>query len=125
MAALILLILFVLAWVVLIFPRQRELRRHQKLMGDLEVGDEVMMSSGIYGSIVELEGDYAQLQVADGLTLKIARRSIAAKVTEVGQTPPASEGQAVDGQAGEGLIDLSDTNGESGHETDRHEGNEA
>lgn len=102
MAALILLILFVLAWVVLILPRQRELRRHQRLMGQLVVGDEVMMSSGIYGTIVELDGDYARLEIADGVTVKIARRSIAATVAEptpprdgepeIGQTDPAEGG---------------------------------
>lgn len=87
MAALILLILFVLAWIILILPRQRELRRHQRLMGQLAVGDEVMMTSGIYGTIVELEGDYAQLEVAPGLTLKIARRSIAATVPDAPAAP--------------------------------------
>jgi len=98
MAALILLILFVLAWIILILPRQRELRRHQRLVNQLAVGDEVMMTSGIYGTIVELDGDYARLEVAPGVVLKIARRSIAAEVP-VGPAPsPPRDDEADIGQ---------------------------
>ena len=42
------IILFVLAWVVLILPKQRELKRHNALIEALEVGDEVMSGSGLY-----------------------------------------------------------------------------
>ncbi len=87
MAIILLLALTVLAWVVLILPRQRELKRHQALMGQLAVGDEVMMTSGIYGTIQEIDGEYVQLEIADGLQIKIAKRSVAARVET-----PTSEG---------------------------------
>ena len=35
MAILILLAFFILAWVVLIYPRQRELKRHQAVIASL------------------------------------------------------------------------------------------
>jgi preprotein translocase subunit YajC len=80
MQTLIFLLLIVMVWVVLIVPRQREMRRHRALMSQLEVGDEVMMGSGIYGTIRHLEGDHALLEVAPGTELRVARRAIAARV---------------------------------------------
>ncbi len=85
MAILILLVFTLLAfWVVLILPRQRELKRHQALMDDLKVDDDVMMTSGIYGVICAIDGDYVQLEIADGVEIKIAKRSVAARVDPAG-----------------------------------------
>jgi preprotein translocase subunit YajC len=84
------IILFVLAWVVLILPKQRELKRHNALIEALEVGDEVMSGSGLYGTIVGIESDTVLLQVAPNVELKLARRAIAAKVLD-----PATDDTAV------------------------------
>ena len=89
MAALILLVLFVLMWIVLIVPRQREVRRHRRLVATLGVGDEVMTSSGIYGTINAVTDDEVRLEVAPGLELRVARRAVAAKVPE-----PAEQAEA-------------------------------
>ena len=80
MSTLLLLLLFVLAWVVLILPKQRELRRHNALLATLAEGDEVMSGSGIYGTITAIDGDVVYLEVADGIELKVARRAVASKV---------------------------------------------
>lgn len=76
-------------WIVLIVPRQREVRRHRQLVASLSVGDEVMTSSGIYGTISSLEPDEVRLEVAPGLELKMARRAVAAKVPEPAAAEPA------------------------------------
>jgi len=80
MSTLLLLLLFVLAWVVLILPKQRELRRHNALLATLAEGDEVMSGSGIYGTITAIDGDVVYLEVAEGIELKVARRAVASKV---------------------------------------------
>ncbi len=83
MSTILLLLLFVLAWVVLILPKQRELRRHNALLATLVEGDEVMSGSGIYGTITAIDGDVVYLEVAPGLELKVARRAVASKVAPV------------------------------------------
>ena len=88
MSLIIIAVLFVIAWVVLILPKQRELKRHNGLIASLEVGDEVMTGSGVYGTLVRIEADIVLLQVAPGVELKIARRAIAAKV---GDSAPESD----------------------------------
>lgn len=100
MGILIVLIFFAVAWVLLILPRQRELRRHQALMTQLEVGNEVIMSSGVYGTIRSIDGDHVMLEVAPGIELKIAKRAVAAKVDETADD--------------DGVVDLTDETGVEG-----------
>jgi preprotein translocase subunit YajC len=82
MSFLIIIILFVIAWVVLILPKQREVKRHNAFVQSLAIGDEVMTGSGIYGTLVEIDDAIVLLQVASGVELKIARRAIASKVVD-------------------------------------------
>jgi preprotein translocase subunit YajC len=82
MSFLIIIILFAVAWVVLILPKQRELKRHNAFVQSLAVGDEVMTGSGIYGTLVEVSEAMVLLQVAPGVEIKIARRAIASQVVD-------------------------------------------
>lgn len=82
MSFLIIIVLFVIAWVVLILPKQREVKRHASFVESLAIGDEVMAGSGIYGTLVEISDATVLLQVAPGVEVKIARRAIASRVGE-------------------------------------------
>ncbi|CAB4323436.1 MAG: preprotein translocase subunit YajC [Actinobacteria bacterium] len=93
MSIFFIIILFAVAWAVLILPKQRELKRHNALVASLQVGDEVMSGSGLYGTLVQLAEDTVVLQVAPGVELKLARRAIAAKVVP---TPVVDSGTVVD-----------------------------
>jgi preprotein translocase subunit YajC len=80
MSIVLLLVFFAVAWVLLILPRQRELRRHRALMEVLDVDDEVITASGLYGTIRAIDGEVVGLEVAPGIELRIAKRAVAAKV---------------------------------------------
>ncbi|MEX1216987.1 MAG: preprotein translocase subunit YajC [Acidimicrobiales bacterium] len=82
MSFLIIIILFAIAWVVLILPKQREVKRHGAFVQSLAIGDEVMTGSGIYGTLVEVDDATVVLQVAPGFEMKVARRAIASRVAE-------------------------------------------
>ena len=73
------------AFVWMAMRTQREVRRRREVQGDLGVGDEVMTTSGIYGHIERLDADHAWIEVAPGITIKMARRAVASKV--VGPSP--------------------------------------
>ena len=65
-----------LLWLLLVRPqakRQRELRHMQST---LEVGDEVLLASGVFGTIRGLDEDVAQVEIADGVTIKVARGAV-------------------------------------------------
>jgi preprotein translocase subunit YajC len=70
----------VIMWLFLIRPtsrRQKELRRMQS---SLAVGDEVMLTSGVYGTVRELADDLAHVEIADGVTIRVARGAIGSTV---------------------------------------------
>ena len=72
-----------LFWLFIIRPasqRQKELRRMQS---SLDVGSEVVLTSGVYGTVAQLEDDHLLLQVADGVVLKVARGAVGSVVTQV------------------------------------------
>ena len=100
MSFLIIIVLFVIAWVVLILPKQREVKRHNAFIQTLSIGDEVMSGSGIYGTLVEIDDATVLLQVAPGVEMKIARRAIASKVVD----PATVQTEAVE-DAGDGDSD--------------------
>ena len=52
----------------------------------LTVGDEVMLTSGIFGTVQAVEDDTISLLVADGVTLRVLRAAIG-KVTPVAEAP--------------------------------------
>lgn len=72
----ILPLVFGLMWLLVIRPRQRWERTHQELVASLEVGDEVVSSGGIYGRITAVEPDTVQLEVADGVEVRLARQAV-------------------------------------------------
>src|SRR6185312_4968556 len=72
----LLFLLPVIVLVLLMRQQQRRLRQHQMLIGSVEVGDEVVTTSGIFGTITSLDDETAQLEVAPGLALKVAKRAI-------------------------------------------------
>lgn len=95
MSFIIIIVLFVIAWVVLILPKQREVKRHNAFVESLATGDEVMTGSGIYGTLVRIDDATVLLQVAPGVELKVARRAIASRVVEPGaDAVAASDGSA-------------------------------
>lgn len=91
-------LMFLVFWVLIILPQQRRVRAHQALVRSIDVGDEVMTTSGLYGTIASLDEDDVVLEVAPGTTLRFARGAIAKKVVEPEPEPAAldDEDAAVD-----------------------------
>jgi preprotein translocase YajC subunit len=58
----ILAVTFVLLWVLFILPQQRRVRAHQALVASVEPGDEVVLSAGIHGRIVDLGAEDMTLE---------------------------------------------------------------
>ncbi len=81
MSLLILPIFFILIWALMIRPQQKRMKEHRALLASLEVGDEVVTSSGFYGVIAAFDGPTVFLEVADGVELKVTRESINELVT--------------------------------------------
>ena len=79
---------------LLIRPQRRRQREAVSLQQSVEVGDEVMTTSGLYGFVTGFEGDVAWLEIDDNVQIRIARQAIQRKVdTAKGETAvPTDDG---------------------------------
>ena len=86
-ALLVLAVTFVLLWVIFILPQQRRVRGHQALVASLEVGDEVVLTAGIYGRIVDIGPEDLTVEVAPGVVLRVARQAVLRRVEDATAEP--------------------------------------
>ncbi len=85
-ALLPLVAILALFWLMVVRPQQRRAKEVRNLQEAIEVGQRVMMSSGVFGTVTSLADDRARLEIAPGTEIEIARAAIA-KV----DTPPTGE----------------------------------
>jgi preprotein translocase subunit YajC len=71
-----------LFWLLLIRPASRRQKELRRLQNSLNVGDEVMLTSGIYGRLTAVEDDHLLVAVAEGVEVKLARGAIASIVRD-------------------------------------------
>jgi preprotein translocase subunit YajC len=74
--------LIVIFYFMLIRPQQKRMRQQMELMNSLRNGDDVVTSSGIYGTISELEDDTVILEVAEDVHIRVAKNAVARVLTE-------------------------------------------
>ncbi len=78
-----------LFWLLLIRPAQRRQRELGRMQSAADVGDEVMLTSGIYGTVTSVGDDRLGVQVAEGVVLEVVRGAIGSVVTKADE--PAGE----------------------------------
>lgn len=77
LAALIpLILIFVIFYFLLIRPQQKRMKEHRKLLDSLKRGDRVITAGGLYGTIVNIEGNVVTLELADKVRVKVNRNYI-------------------------------------------------
>ena len=74
-----------LFWFLMIRPAQRRQREVRQMQSSLVVGDEVMLTSGIYGVLQSLDDERVTRQIAPGVVVEVVRGAVGAKV------PPATD----------------------------------
>jgi preprotein translocase subunit YajC len=77
------LVLFVLAWFLLVLPSRRRQRAHRAMQDSVEIGDEIITAGGIHAIVRELEDEELRVEIAPGVLVKLDRRAIAAVAREV------------------------------------------
>jgi len=69
---------------LMIRPQRKRMQAQQVLLGSLEVGDEVMTSGGIFGTITEIDADedVVTVEIAPGTRVRMVRGGISRRLTE-------------------------------------------
>jgi preprotein translocase subunit YajC len=71
---------------IILLPMKRRQKKVQQFLDALKVGDRVVTSGGIFGSITKLGDRSVQLQIADKVRIEVSRAAI---VGYQGQEPVA------------------------------------
>src|SRR5512145_875432 len=61
---------------IILLPMKRRQKKVQEFLSALKVGDRVITSGGIFGSITKVNEQSVQLQVAQNVRLEVARSAI-------------------------------------------------
>jgi len=78
-----------LLWFFLIRPASRRQKDLARMQSALAVGDEVILTSGVFGTVTAAADDHALVEVATGVVIKVARGAVGQIVTKVDE--PAEE----------------------------------
>lgn len=69
--------IFAVMYFLIIRPQSKRQKEHQKFLGELKRGDEVITASGILGRIEGMTDMFVTLEIADGVRIKVLRAQIA------------------------------------------------
>jgi preprotein translocase subunit YajC len=74
----IMVLMLAVMYVLMIRPQRQRQAQQQSMIDGAEVGDDVLTTGGIYGTISQSEGDDIVVEIAQGVTVHMTRRGIAA-----------------------------------------------
>ena len=105
-------------YVLMIRPQRQRQAQQQSMLDNAGVGDDILTSGGIYGTITQVEGDDVVVELAPNLTVHMTRRGIAAVLPpEEDEEDEEDDEDAVDDEA---VIEAS-ANGDESAVTDGEE----
>jgi preprotein translocase subunit YajC len=70
------LLLFGVVYFVLILPQSRRRKQAAALQRAVEPGSRVLLTSGLYGTVVEVEDDALIIEAAEGIELRYAKAAV-------------------------------------------------
>jgi preprotein translocase subunit YajC len=85
------LLLIVLAfWLLVIRPARKRQQEMTRIQNSVTIGAEVMLGSGIFGTVVSVGDDTLTLAVAPGTEIKVARQAVVRVVDGTTPSGPAT-----------------------------------
>lgn len=79
-------------YVLVLMPMRRRQKKVSDFQSGLKVGDKVITTSGIYGSITKLDEKSVQVQIADKVRIEVARAAIGGYQGEEPVVPQSNGG---------------------------------
>jgi preprotein translocase subunit YajC len=77
MSFLPLIFIFVVFYFLLIRPQAKKAKEHKQMVEALAKGDEVVTNGGLLGRISKVGDSFIELDIADGVTVKVQRQAVA------------------------------------------------
>jgi len=70
------ILIFVIFYILIIRPQNKERRKHQELLDNLKSGDRVVTAGGIFGTIHSVTDESVQLKIGEKMKITVLRSAV-------------------------------------------------
>ena len=67
---------FIIMYFMIIRPQNKRVKEHKKLIDSLSNNTEVVISNGIMGKIKNIKDDTLELEISNGVSIKVRKNSV-------------------------------------------------
>jgi preprotein translocase subunit YajC len=85
------ILIFVIFYVVLMLPMQKQRKALAAMIENLKKGDKVVTSGGLFGEVTAVDGPTVMLRIADNVRVRIAKSAITGLEGEVDKSSDKSD----------------------------------
>ena len=78
---------------LMIRPQQKRLKEHRDMVAAIRRGDIIVTSGGIIGKVTKVDDQELQVEIADGVRIKVVRSTVS-EVRGKGEAAPAAKAKA-------------------------------
>ena len=75
-------LMFLVLYLLILRPQMKKQKQQQKMIDELEKGDQVVTSGGIHGQIQNIKDDIIVLKIADNVKIELSRSAVSRVVNK-------------------------------------------
>jgi len=75
-------LIFAIFYLVLLWPMRKQRKALQQMIENLQKGDRIVTTGGLYGEVAAVDGPTVLLKIADNVKVRIAKSAIAGLETD-------------------------------------------
>ncbi len=69
-------LIFVVFYFLLIRPQQKKAKEHREMVAAVTKGDEVVTNGGVLGKIIDVDDNFASVEIASGIIVRVQKAAI-------------------------------------------------
>jgi preprotein translocase subunit YajC len=96
-----LLLIVVAFWFLVIRPARKRQQDMSRIQGSVQIGSEVMLGSGLFGTVVGVGDETLELAIAPGTTVKVAKQAVVRIVEDEQDHGAPTQGDSTPGDTQE------------------------
>lgn len=83
-----LIVIFIIFYFLLIRPQQKRMKDHQKMLDNLQKGDQIITSGGLHGTVANIRGNEVDIKVTEDVRIVFSKDAISVIKKENKEVPP-------------------------------------